>query len=305
MSQEFYALLEQVKLGNMSERTVLTVKAEDRVVDLFQILSSNNMHGVVVVEPTTNNPIGFIDGLDIMTEILFATNAYTQDPTKEEIDALMAQGNTFFQKSCRDLINRSGRDPLVSLNVHHSLLDAMKILRESHRIIIKNDEDKMVNVFSQMDVISFLLSRYELIQRYFKRPLLEGGFVPMDVVGSLKETTSVIGALRYMRDCAISGIAVLNDKEQIISNFSATDLLKLTPKKFFLLIVSLREYLTQVYGQLKPPVCCQITDTVETLMLKFERFNVHRIYVVDDDLKPTGFYSLTDVIGFLLVNAPK
>jgi len=133
----------------------------------------------------------------------------------------------------------------------------------------------------------------------------EEGLIPNDVVGTLDEDTNVMGAMRYMRDCGISGIAITNKSGQIITNFSSADILNLNSDKFHLLTLGVKEFLIQVNGYIKAPVICKGSDSIDILMLKMDFFRVHRIYIVDEDMKPVGFVSLTDLMKFLIQQLPK
>jgi len=50
----------------------------------------------------------------------------------------------------------------------------------------------------------------------------------------------------------------------------------------------------------QPPVCCRLQATVEDVILKLSVHRVHRIYVVNDSMKPIGIITLTDIMQFLL-----
>jgi CBS domain-containing protein len=90
---------------------------------------------------------------------------------------------------------------------------------------VVDDEGNLYNLLSQMDVVSFLLARHNFLGEKSSQPMEEIGLVPSEVVGSLDEDTNVMAAMRYMRDCGVSGIAVTNKEGKIVTNFSATDVL--------------------------------------------------------------------------------
>jgi CBS domain-containing protein len=55
-------------------------------------------------------------------------------------------------------------------------------------------------------------------------------------------------------------------------------------------------------GKIKPPVVTTLGDTIETLMNKFVQHKVHRVYIVDNNMIPTGIISMTDIMQFLLAD---
>jgi len=291
-------LFGEMKLSQMLSRPILTLTAEDTIVPLMKRLASIGYQSALIVDPRTQQPLGFVGALDVMAEILDHLKEFSHAQKGIDIEVANAQGNSFFNKTCSEFINRSQRDPLVALTSQNTLLDAVKVLQDVHRLMVKDESGRVVNILTQTDILSFIMSRYDLVASVGK-PLTESGINPTEVVGSLKEDTPVIGAMRYMRDCGVSGVAVINNVGQIITNFSGADLLRLTPENFSLIASNLKDYLYQVHGYLKPPICCKNTDTLETVMLKMERYNIHRVYIVDDGMMPTGFLSLTDIMRYL------
>jgi len=113
------------------------------------------------------------------------------------------------------------------------------------------------------------------------------------------EDVNVIATLRYMRDRGVSGVGIVDSSGKLIGNFSGSDLLGLTADRFPLLALSVKEFLVKMYGYPKPPVCCKSTDTVESLLLKMMVHKVHRIYLVDVNMVPTGIITMTDLMQFL------
>jgi len=203
------------------------------------------------------------------------------------------------KRVCEGLINISKVDPLVTMSTKDSMFDAAKALVDVHRVVILDEKGNIINILSQMDLLSFLLARHNFLGEHQPRPMTELGLIPSEVVGSLDEDANVMAAMRYMRDCGVSGIAVTNKEGQIITNFSATDLLSITADKFDLLTLSIKDFLLKMHGYLKVPVIGKMTESVDAIMLKMDFYRVHRVYIVDDNMKPQGFVSITDIIRFL------
>jgi len=291
-------MLESTKLIQMSIRPIVTVNPTDPMSKLHENLSIHNILAAVVVDPKTEQAKGFVDVQDISAGILQETNLNGRLFTQDDMQFLVKQGHRFAHKFCDTLINLSGQDPLIFLNFNCSLLEAAKILQECHRAVVVDESNRIYNIITQTDIVAFLLSRHNFMERQV-RSMVDDGLIPSDVVGSLDENVNVMGAMRYMRDCGVSGIAVTNSKGQVITNFSATDVLSVLPDKFHLLALSVKEFLFQVYGYLRTPVVCKISESADVVMLKMDFYKVHRVYIVDKDMKPIGFVSMTDVIRYL------
>jgi len=279
----------------MTSRPLVTVHPKDSVSEVLEKLKENNITSIIVVEPVTFKPLGFVDMLDILADVLLEVNIKAKIFTEEQIQFLHNQGQQFSKKECGALMNLSQRDPLVTMNLQDTLFSAVEKLSESHRIAIVNNDSKLVNFLSQMDILSFILSgSCELPNMKMN----ESDLTFMDFVGSLDEDTNIMAAMRYMRDCGVSGIAITNKEGRIITNFSSSDLLGLHCNNFSLLTLSVKEYLLCIYGFLKTPICCRVTDSVTSIMEKMDFFKVHRVYIVNENMCPFGFISITDFMKF-------
>lgn len=124
---------------------------------------------------------------------------------------------------CKDL---SKRDPLQFVKMNDSLMEAIKLFsKQGHRLLVFEEDGTFRQVISQTDIFHFLVTRHAFVGTIAEKPFWEIGLESETEVGSLGEDVSVFGALRYLRDCMISGIAICNKKGVIVTNFSAADLL--------------------------------------------------------------------------------
>ena len=93
----------------------------------------------------------------------------------------------------------------------------------------------------------------------------------------------------------------------IVANFSVSDVRKLasvtnkadTQAALSLLVL---EFLRTQRGDtgVTPPVTVNVTDTVLVAVQLLAESRLHRLYIVDEDRKPVGVLSLTDIIRSLV-----
>jgi CBS domain-containing protein len=176
-------------------------------------------------------------------------------------------------------------------------MDAVKELTSAHRIAIA--DFNQWHVLSQIDIAKAILKRHATVGGVMNQILKKSEIPINSFVGNVNESVTVLGAMKYMRDSKLSGIAVTDNNGKIITNFSSSDLLGMTEDKFPLLILSVREFLHRIHGFQKPPIVCQQDDTIEMLFFKMSYYNVHRIYIIDKECKLVGFVSLSDIMKFL------
>jgi len=294
-----YPLLQSTTLNSVvdSHRPLVSFREEEKVGNAIKKLADNHVLAGMIFE-MRGRPTGFLDILDIMTDLTHSANV--NDPTRsiqEKIEILKSVGPKFTDQECETLRNASKRDPFVVVPATKSIYAAVQELTKVHRIAVA--DTNRWGVFAQLDVANFIMKRHNVLGTPMHTTVKESG-VPMSaVVGAVDEHVSVAGAMRYMRDEKLSGVAVLDKHRKILTNFSATDLLGLTEDKFPFLLLPVGEYLAKMKGHHTPPITCRIDDTFETMLYKMTYNEVHRIYVVDEHFKPTSVITLTNIMQFL------
>jgi CBS domain-containing protein len=303
------SLLKDTKARTLVDprKALVVCRGNDTVSTTLEILSRANVWGSIVVDsksPDLNHILGFVDSIDIATEltkkISETVDINSKSFTKEQIHKIQDTGREFTSEKCEYIINASHRDPLIYVYEDNPLYDTIKVLEGAHRVIVKKSNGEFLGVLAQMDVIDFLLSRHVFKGGNLDRPFKDLGLKPNSNVVSVTADTGVMTALKKIRDSKVSGLAVVEkDSNTLLTNFSASDFLGLSPNDFVLMARPVEEFLRQVHTILKAPVYCKETDQMEKILLQVNNHKVHRIYTTDDKLKPTGCISLTDIMVVL------
>jgi len=242
--------------------------------------------------------LGFVDTVDIMTDMT-EHGSFSPDLTEEQIQNRAKEGSKeFINHKCKDLINRSGRDPLKILFMNRPVIHAIQELTDSHRVLI--EDQVSYHVLAQIDIISFLMRNHSVMETsLLHRKIVEAGLLPRAIVGTMREELPTMNAMRYMRDCGVSGIGVVNKEGKLVTNLSATDFLGLHPDAFSLLALPIKDFLKKMRGISMLPICSKVQDSMESILYKMEHNAIHRIYFVNDDMEPIGFLSTTDIMQYL------
>jgi len=297
------ALLTRLTVGNiLTPKDILIVQAHEIVATLLQRLRDNQLRCAVVYD-TEKLYLGFVDAFDVASHILNVTSWSTI--TTEPFQTLVSQAETFVNERSGSLINISSLDPFETVTPDAPLRQAVDIMaRGVHRLAVV-ENGIVTNILSQWDILMLMLSRVSFLGTTVERTIETAKLVTTDfnLLFALRETTAAIDVIKYLNKNAISAVPLLDAFGRITQNFSMTDVLNLTSINFPLLALPANEFLTKIYGFAKPPVVCRTTDTVENVLLKFACFGVHRVYVVNEDFRPIGVITLTDIMHFFLREA--
>jgi len=284
----------------ITPRPILIVNARENVASLLQRLRENKLRCAIVYD-TERLYLGFVDAFDVVTHTLNVT-AWNPNITKETFESLFWQAQNFAKEPSGSLINASNVDPFETISPDDRFRESVDIFaRGVHRLAVV-ENGNIINILSQWDILMLILARVSFLGTDAEKTIEEAKLVAKDfnLLFSFPEENSVAKTLKYMYDHSISGVPLVDKMGRITHNFSLTDLLNLTALNYPLLTLSTGEFLTRVYGFKKPPVVCRRTDTVETVLLKFACYGVHRVYVVDEYYRAIAVITLTDIMQFLL-----
>jgi len=269
-------------------------------------MKDNRIISVPVEKKSGNGFLGIVDMLDLIT---FCTAKFSSVSLLAEDS--YRQMEEFAQKTVKHLPDISGRNHYVSISNTASLNELLTALSKAHRVAVINDSKDIIGLITQSKMIEFLYNRRSqwtdiLHQRVhnLQKP-----------VESINMKEFVIEGFKRIWEKQVSGIAVINDDGKLVSNLSASDLLRIhtspsgeiihelyQPIKNFLKI---REDIKDRVMMMDIPECKPIavtaSDTLETSIVKCMESRVHRVFIQDDKEKPVGVISLSDIIQQFVV----
>jgi len=186
----------------------------------------------------------------------------------------------------------------------------------AHRILVIDSDDKLCNVITQSRIVNCLLPSLEFIPKASKS--LKELNIGFKEVVTISQKEMSYKAFKLMKEKRVSGVAVVDEKENIIGNISVNDmkLLGYDLHLFEFLSMSVKEYLkevrqkqelqirNQIYKKFQGEnphflVSCNPSDSFGTAIRMLSCFQVHRLYIVDNG-KPVGVLSLHDVLEELI-----
>jgi len=277
-------------------KPILRVNSRERVGNLLNYLKQTKLRCCVVYD-TENLFVGFVDATDIASYVIESTKS--EDLEDLSFSELYWEGQSFFFKPSGVLQNASSRNQMITISPTDTLSTAIRLFAEGFHRLAVVEGGNILNIISQSDIIRLLVARIRLLGTKAFQTLEDAGLVTHNVE-VITEGNSVIEALKFLKKKQLNGAPVIDDTGRMTYNFSTTDILPLNVDSFAWISLPVVEYLYKVYGTPKPPVICYPRDTLETLLLKFHAYGVHRVYLVDDNFMPTGVISATDVMIMLM-----
>jgi len=272
--------------------SLITISPDDTVQHAIELLEAKQITSAAVYDPMGHQFLGFVDTLDLAVFLVrvFAENLqkhpHLYDPKELQLR---------FQMPVRVVINASKRDvfhPVDSKQDLHFLITNF-LQYAVHRVPVM-EAGKVVGIVSQSDVIRYVHKHASSLGDLLSKRIRD---LKMDVgpVVSVTYDQTLMKAFTMLLINDITGLAVLDLKGRLVNNISASDLKGITTTSFYRLEMQMHEVFL-FKGDKLPPVTCTAGNTVAEVISIIENTGVHRIFVVDEENRPTNVITLTDIL---------
>jgi len=278
-----------------NKATPIIFHSEQTVNELLEELSNSHISSAPVLDLGTNEPLGFVDTLDLAHFLLEGTKR--GDITNR---------TEFFGKQKVSMIfDSSKRNSFVPIKMNSTLLAAANIFKQGvHRIPVMNEKNEIVSIISQSDVIYFLYENKDKLGTSFNVKLKDMGEEVIHKIICTSKQARTMDAYGLFFSQGVNALAVVDDKGVLVGNLSPTDLKGLhgrsvenllDPVEIFLRTSRIRQKQKQDFV-----AYVDVNATMMDVLNIIVSQHIHRVWIVDDNIKPIGLVSLTDIIWKVL-----
>jgi len=287
-----------------------------------QILLQENILSAPVFDPNTKTFVGILDVLDL---VCWSCHAYQMGREWRDVDF---EQLVFASGVVGDIIGASIKlDKLFAFDSSQSLEGVILLLSDGreHRIIVSETKSKSIlNVLtgtgssvpvemnksfylvSQSDIIRYLYSQKPnfspLMSDLFNTKIGDLGMISPEGILSVPTKTRAFNAMKLLYEANVGAIAIVNRFGILKGNLSASDLRGISQEKLRFLGASVTQFLkvmnaSRLHPSSLTPIVCSKDDTLLSVLDKVVNFSIHRVWIVDEEKKPIGVVSLTDILG--------
>jgi len=285
-------------------RDLVTLKYDDSISVALKVMREHKITSVPVAD-SEMNCIGVIDMATVVFSIISTMKIAGNLPAP--LDTLRFEGKVFAQEKVGKLLRAQQRaKPLTSKD---SLMNAAtEFGRGVHQLLVK-DSGNLVNVLSQSDLVYFLAKHTLSFSSMAQTTIAQLGWGRGEVV-QISKGMPALHAVQLLAENAVHGIAIVDEMNRLVGNFSSTDLQTITEDKFQHLALPVEQFMDMAFSQQaqmkcplyssRAPIACDASSTLEAVLLRMALERVHRVYVVEPNMVLLGVISLTDVIQWCL-----
>uniref|UniRef100_G1KN00 CBS domain-containing protein n=1 Tax=Anolis carolinensis TaxID=28377 RepID=G1KN00_ANOCA len=207
----------------------------------------------------------------------------------------------------REVYLQSSYKPLVCISPNDSLFDAVYSLIKNkiHRLpVIEPISGNVLHILTHKRILKFLHIFGAMLPkpRFLQRTILELGIGTFRDVAIVLESAPVYTALETFVDRRVSALPVINDKGSVVGLYSRFDVIHLAAQKSYNnLDISVGEALKQRSVCLEGVLTCHPYETMEEIIDRIAKEQVHRLVLVDEKNAPRGIVSLSDILQALVL----
>ncbi|XP_061179905.1 5'-AMP-activated protein kinase subunit gamma-2-like isoform X2 [Saccostrea echinata] len=204
---------------------------------------------------------------------------------------------------------RDKQRPFVCIEPDANLYQAIKTLItcKVHRLpVVDRLTGNALYVLTHKRILRFLYIYINELPKpsYMRQSLEELSIGTYENLVKATPNTPIIKALNLFVDHHISALPICDEEGKVINIYAKFDVINLAAEKTYndldITIQQALQHRTQE-GWFEGVVTCKKDDTLEVVMEKIVKAEVHRLIVVDDEKKMFGVVSLSDILNFLVL----
>jgi len=290
-------------------RRCISLETNATVKDAILLLKQHDISALLIVDADSKKPVGWIDWktLVLLQSLRPFTSLDPSDPTCVGFNEKFEYSSTRVGDLLAFSSDQSDRYFVVKDTWPISwLLEPFS--KGTHRLLVSCGDDKApthYEVISQTDLYRFMCSNNEF------KPLLDSTLTDLELfsggpIVSMKSQESVLDGFRRCTEREYPALAIVSDEGKLIGNLSVTDLKGLDMDCIQDVLQPVTAFLQKHRKNSLDPVTCTRRDILRTVLTVMLTRSVHRVWVVDEQGKPSSCISMTDICGKMYrTTAPK
>lgn len=207
----------------------------------------------------------------------------------------------------RELYLQETFKPLVNISPDASLFDAVYSLIKNkiHRLpVIDPISGNALYILTHKRILKFLQLFMSDMPKpaFMKQNLDELGIGTYHNIAFIHPDTPIIKALNIFVERRISALPVVDESGKVVDIYSKFDVINLAAEKTYNnLDITVTQALQHRSQYFEGVVKCNKLETLETIVDRIVRAEVHRLVVVNDADSIVGIISLSDILQALIL----
>ncbi|XP_040913183.1 5'-AMP-activated protein kinase subunit gamma-3b isoform X2 [Toxotes jaculatrix] len=197
---------------------------------------------------------------------------------------------------------------LISITPDSSLFDAIYSLLKNkiHRLpVIDPASGNVLHILTHKRILKFLHIFGSMIPkpRFLQKRISEVGIGTFKQIATVQESATVYDALTVFVERRVSALPVVNEQGKVVALYSRFDVINLAAQKNYNnLNMTMQEAVAARACWVEGVLKCYPYETLETIIDRIAKAEVHRLVLVDSDDVVRGIVSLSDILQALVLS---
>lgn len=197
---------------------------------------------------------------------------------------------------------------LISITPDASLFDAVYSLlkHKIHRLpVIDPESGNVLHILTHKRILKFLHIFGTTVPkpRFLKMQIKEAGIGTFRDVATVSQTATVYDALSVFVERRVSALPVVDDDGKVVALYSRFDVINLAAQKTYNnLSMSMQEAVRRRRCYVEGVIKCYPDETLETVIDRIVKAEVHRLVLVDREDVVRGIISLSDLLQAIVLS---
>ncbi|XP_007419876.1 5'-AMP-activated protein kinase subunit gamma-3 [Python bivittatus] len=241
-------------------------------------------------------------GMLTITDFINILHRYYQSPLVQIYEIEEHKIETW-----REVYLQGSFKPLVHISPNDSLFDAVYSLIKNkiHRLpVIEPISGNVLHILTHKRILKFLHLFGAMLPkpRFLQKTIYELGIGTFRDIAIVQDSAPVYTALETFVDRRVSALPVVNEKGKVVGLYSRFDVIHLAAQKSYNnLDISVGEALKQRLVCIEGVLTCHPYETLEDIIDRIVKEQVHRLVLVDKKNAPRGIVSLSDILQALVL----
>ncbi|XP_068165362.1 5'-AMP-activated protein kinase subunit gamma-1 isoform X2 [Antennarius striatus] len=252
--------------------------------------------------PLWDNKLQRFVGMLTITDFINILHCYYRSPMVQMYELENHKIETW-----RDVYLQCSNHFLISISPEASLFDAIYSLLKYkiHRLpVIDPVSGNVLHILTHKRILKFLHIFWKKIPKpsFIGKQIQELGIGTFRNIATVQQTATLYDALSIFVERRVSALPVLDEKGKVVSLYSRFDVINLAAQKTYNnLDVTMQEAIRRRVCFVEGVIKCYPDETLETIIDRIVKAEVHRLVLVDRTNIVKGIVSLSDLLQAMVL----
>ncbi|XP_039894374.1 5'-AMP-activated protein kinase subunit gamma-1 isoform X1 [Simochromis diagramma] len=246
-------------------------------------------------------------GMLTITDFINILHCYYKSPMVQMYELESHKIETWRGDSLRNVYLQYSNNFLISISPEASLFEAIySLLRyKIHRLpVIDPESGNVLHILTHKRILKFLhiFGKKPPKPAFTKRPIQELGIGTFRNIATVQQTASLYDALSIFVERRVSALPVVDEQGKVVALYSRFDVINLAAQKTYNnLDMTMQEAVEKRICCVEGVIKCYPYETLETIIDRIVKAEVHRLVLVDRADVVKGIISLSDLLQAMVL----